>query len=98
MTSVAEAPAVRSSGVLASLFSTDHKRIALNLLAVSFFWFLLDGVFALLMRTELARPGMQLMSEDTYNQLFTEHGSGMIFLFVTPLALAIGRASCRERV
>ena len=90
MTSVAEAPAVRSSGVLASFFSTDHKRIALNLLAVSFFWFLLDGVFALLMRTELARPGMQLMSEDTYNQLFTEHGSGMIFLFVTPLALAIG--------
>ena len=59
MTSVAEAPAVRSRGVLASFFSTDHKRIALNLLAVSFFWFLLDGVFALLMRTELARPGMQ---------------------------------------
>jgi cytochrome c oxidase subunit I len=85
-----ERPARRSAGVVGWALSTDHKRVGLNVMVVAFWWFLLDGVFALLMRTELARPGLQLMTRDTYNQLFTEHGSGMIYLFVTPLALGLG--------
>ncbi|HWH55581.1 MAG TPA: cbb3-type cytochrome c oxidase subunit I [Gaiellaceae bacterium] len=86
-----ERPARRESGgLVASVLSTDHKRVGLSIMVVAFWWFLLDGVFALLMRTELARPGLQLMTRDTYNQLFTEHGSGMIYLFVTPLALGLG--------
>ena len=42
------------------------------------------------MRSELAEPGLQVMSRDTYNQLFTMHGSLMIYLVITPLALALG--------
>ncbi len=45
---------------------------------------------ALLMRTELAEPGLQVVSTETYNALFTMHGSTMIYLVVTPLALALG--------
>jgi cytochrome c oxidase subunit I len=85
-----ERPARRDTGIVAWALSTDHKRVGLNVMIVAFWWFLLDGLFALLMRTELARPGLQLMTRDTYNQLFTEHGSGMIYLFVTPLALGVG--------
>ena len=47
------------------------------------------GVFALLMRTQLAQPNMQFVSDDTYNELFTMHGSTMIYLFVTPMAIAL---------
>src|SRR5204863_8344478 len=43
-----------------------------------------------LMRTELAEPGMQVVSRNTYNQLFTMHGSLMIYVAITPLALALG--------
>jgi cytochrome c oxidase subunit 1 len=80
----------RRSSVVDWALSTDHRRVGLDIMVVAFFWFLLDGIFALLMRTELARPGLQLMSRDGYNQLFTQHGSGMIYLFVTPLALGLG--------
>jgi cytochrome c oxidase subunit 1 len=90
MTVAIEQPARGRTAVVSGVLSTDHKRIGLNIMVVAFWWFLLDGVFALLMRTELMRPGMQLMTRDTYDQLFTEHGSGMIYLFVTPLALGLG--------
>ena len=42
------------------------------------------------MRAELAQPGMQVVSRGAYNELFTMHGSTMIYLFVTPVALALG--------
>jgi cytochrome c oxidase subunit 1 len=70
--------------------STDHKVIALQLLTSSFIFFLISGVLALVMRTELARPGMQVVSHDTYNQFFTMHGSGMFFLVMIPFALGLG--------
>jgi cytochrome c oxidase subunit 1 len=69
--------------------STDHKRIALNLGALSLLFFLLGGVFALLMRAQLAEPNGHLLSNSRYDELFTMHGSTMIFLFVTPMALAL---------
>jgi cytochrome c oxidase subunit 1 len=66
------------------LTTTDHKKIGHLYLITSFGFFLVGGVMALLMRAELARPGLQLVSNDTYNQLFTLHGTIMLLLFATP--------------
>lgn len=65
--------------------TTDHKVIGHLYLATSFGFFLLGGVLAMLMRSELARPGLQLFSNEQYNQLFTVHGTIMMLLFATPL-------------
>lgn len=80
---------LRTRGWLPSLISTDHKQIGLNMGLFSLIFFIIGGVFALLMRTQLAQPDMQFLSDSTYNALFTMHGSTMIYLFVTPIALAI---------
>jgi cytochrome c oxidase subunit I len=87
--SVAAVPGPRAT-VIEWVGSTDHKRIGVRVATYAFGFFLVSGVFALFMRTELARPGLQLLSENTYNELFTMHGSGMFFLVMTPLALALG--------
>jgi cytochrome c oxidase subunit 1 len=81
--------AQRAYGWLGAATSTDHKRIGLNLGVASLGFFLIGGVFALLMRAQLAQPNGRLVSDDTYNQLFTMHGSTMIYLFVTPMAIAL---------
>ncbi len=69
--------------------TTDHKKIGILYLATSFGFFLVGGVMALIMRAELARPGMQILGatkgEEIYNQLFTMHGTIMLLLFATPL-------------
>jgi cytochrome c oxidase subunit 1 len=67
------------------LTTTDHKKIGALYITTAFLFFLLGGVFALLIRTELAVPGVQLIDPETYNQLFTIHGTTMIFLFVMPM-------------
>jgi len=77
------------SGILAWVATTDHKRIALRMAVVSGAFFLVGGLFALLIRTQLLEPGGVLFEQDAYNQVFTMHGSTMIFLVVTPLALAL---------
>jgi cytochrome c oxidase subunit 1 len=65
--------------------TTDHKKIGSLYIVTSFTFFLIGGVMALIMRLELARPGMQILTEDQYNQLFTMHGTVMLLLFATPL-------------
>ncbi|HLU95564.1 MAG TPA: cytochrome c oxidase subunit I [Thermobifida alba] len=65
--------------------STDHKVLGYLYLITSFVFFVVAGVMALLIRAELMLPGMQLMNNETYNQLFTMHGTVMLFLFATPL-------------
>jgi cytochrome c oxidase subunit 1 len=87
---VSVAVASRRPGVIGWVGSTDHKRVGVRVATYAFGFFLLSGVFALVMRTELARPGLQVVSENTYNELFTMHGSAMFFLVMTPLALALG--------
>jgi cytochrome c oxidase subunit I len=77
-------------GLLGALIGTDHKSVALRTVVAAFGFFAAGGVLALLMRLELAEPGMQLTSRDGYNQWFSMHGSTMIYLFVTPVALALG--------
>jgi cytochrome c oxidase subunit 1 len=68
------------------LTTTDHKTIGLLYLCTSFFFFLASGFMAMLMRAELARPGLQFLSAEQYNQLFTMHGSIMMFLFAPAAA------------
>jgi cytochrome c oxidase subunit 1 len=77
-------------GPLELVASTDHKRVARRTIAAGIVFFVAGGVMALLMRAELAQPGLQVVSRSTYNALFTMHGSTMIYLFLTPVALAIG--------
>jgi cytochrome c oxidase subunit I len=74
---------------LRALSSTDHKRVAVCAGAVAFVFFIAGGVLALIMRSQLAADG-GVVSQDTYNQLFTMHGSTMVYLFVVPVALAAG--------
>jgi cytochrome c oxidase subunit I len=70
------------------LRTTDHKLIGKMYLVTSFLFFMLGGVMALLMRAELARPGMQFLSPEQYNQLFTMHGTIMLLFFATPIVFA----------
>ncbi|WP_069173876.1 aa3-type cytochrome oxidase subunit I [Streptomyces griseus] len=70
--------------VLRWLSTTDHKVIGYMYLVTSFVFFLFAGVLAMLMRAELARPGLQVMSNQQYNELFTVHGTIMMLLFATP--------------
>ncbi|HET7529822.1 MAG TPA: cytochrome c oxidase subunit I [Mycobacteriales bacterium] len=67
------------------LTTTDHKVIGHLYLITSFAFFLIAGLMAELMRTELARPNLQFMSNEQYNQLFTMHGTLMLLMFATPL-------------
>src|SRR5664280_1711390 len=67
------------------LTTTDHKTIGLMYIVTSFAFFMLGGVLALLMRAELARPGLQFFSNEQYNQLFTMHGTIMLLMFATPI-------------
>ena len=72
------------------LTTTDHKVIGKLYLTTSFAWFLVAGVMALIMRSELANPGMQFVNDEVYNQLFTMHGTIMLLLFATPLFFGFG--------
>jgi len=65
--------------------STDHKMIGYMYLVTTFAWFLIGGLLALILRAELARPGLQFVSNEQYNQVFTMHGTIMLLLFATPL-------------
>jgi cytochrome c oxidase subunit 1 len=65
--------------------TTDHKRIGILYILTSLVFLVFGGVMALMMRTQLARPEEDIFSRDTYNQLFTMHGTAMIFLVVVPL-------------
>ncbi|MEN9710540.1 MAG: hypothetical protein RL441_532 [Actinomycetota bacterium] len=65
--------------------STDHKTIGYMYLITSMVFFALAGIMALIMRAELTRPGLQFLNNEQYNQLFTMHGTIMLFLFATPL-------------
>ncbi len=72
--------------VVKVLTTTDHKTIGLLYLVTSFLFFLFAGFLAMLMRAELAQPGLQAFSNEQYNQLFTLHGSIMMFLFAPAAA------------
>src|SRR3954453_8779493 len=73
----------------ASWFTTvDHKRIGILYGVTAFIFFVLGGIEALLIRLQLAQPNGHILSADAYNQVFTMHGTTMIFLVVMPLGSA----------
>ncbi len=72
------------------VMTTDHKRIGIMYLVTTFVFFILGGVEALLMRTQLSQPGNTLLSGERYNELLTLHGTTMVFLFVVPVMAGFG--------
>src|SRR5579885_3589523 len=70
--------------------TTDHKRIGIMYLVLTFVFFVLGGIEALLMRVQLSVPNNTLISSEHYNQLLTMHGTTMVFLFVVPVMAGFG--------
>lgn len=82
-------PLPARSGVVAWLTTTDHKRIGLLYIVTTIVFFLVAGVLGLIIRAQLSQPGLHLVGRQTYSELFTLHGTAMIFLFVAPFALGL---------
>ena len=78
------------SGVMAWLTTVDHKKIGIMYLYTTFFFFVIGGVLALLMRTQLAVGNNHFLTAQTYNQLMTLHGTTMIFLWIIPVFSGFG--------
>jgi cytochrome c oxidase subunit I+III len=72
-------------GIRGWLSTTDHKRIGTRYIATALVFFLLGGLEAAMMRAQLARPENSLIGPDLYNQIFTMHGTTMMFLFAVPV-------------
>ena len=67
--------------------TTDHKLIGQMYMVASFAFFLVGGLMALLMRAELTHPGLQFLSNEQFNQLFTMHGTVMLLMYATPIVI-----------
>ena len=80
-----------SRGPISSWLTTvDHKRIGILYIVTSLVFFLAGGVLALLMRAQLATPDEHVVTRNSYNELFTMHGTTMIFLVVVPIWAGLG--------
>jgi cytochrome c oxidase subunit I+III len=77
-------------GVLGWLTTVDHKRIGRRYIVTAFIYFALAGLMALAMRLQLAQPNSHLIGPDRYSQLFSTHGTVMMFLFAVPIMQAVG--------
>ncbi|GAC1537330.1 MAG: cytochrome c oxidase subunit I [Candidatus Velthaea sp.] len=84
----AASPAPRND-LLGWLTTTDHKRIGILYLVASFGYFGIAGLLSIAIRTQLARPNNTFVTAHQYSQLFTLHGTAMIFLFVAPFAFGL---------
>jgi len=82
-------PPRHNTGILRWITTTDHKVIGLSYMVTAMLFFLTGGVLALVMRTQLAQPDLELVSRETYNEFFTMHGSIMIYLFIVPFAVGL---------
>src|SRR5215212_4305233 len=71
--------------------NTDHKVIGIQYIVTTFFFFILGGLMAMVIRMELIAPGRQLVDPNTYNGLFSVHASLMIFLFIIPVFAGIAK-------
>jgi cytochrome c oxidase subunit I len=79
--------------VVEYLTTTDHKKIGYLYLSTSFIYFLIGGVLALVIRAQLAEPGLHVVATpEIYNQLFTMHGTIMLLMFATPLFAGFANA------
>src|SRR5215475_2544164 len=88
------APASASPGVLAILHdwvvTVDHKRLGIMYVVTGFVFLVIAGIEASLMRLQLAWPGLTVVPADTFNRLFTLHGTTMVFLFGIPIVFGFG--------
>ena len=87
---VAHEVAPRRTGWTSWVTTTDHKRIGIMYLVLTFVFFVLGGTEALLMRLQLSQADNTLLTPQTYNSLFTMHGTTMVFLFVVPVMAGLG--------
>ncbi|WP_028747181.1 cytochrome c oxidase subunit I [Rhizobium mesoamericanum] len=78
------------SGLWGALSTVDHKIIGRRYITTAFFFLVLGGLLALAMRLQLAQPEARFIGPDRYNQIFTMHGSTMMFLFAVPVMEAMG--------
>src|SRR5499427_10942237 len=88
------AAAPESSGVLAILHewvvTVDHKRLGIMYVVTGFVFLVIGGIEASIMRLQLAWPGLTVVPADTFNRLFTMHGTTMVFLFGIPVVFGFG--------
>ncbi|MBI30968.1 MAG: hypothetical protein CL519_06575, partial [Actinobacteria bacterium] len=77
-----------ATGWRAWVFTVDHKKIGIMYGVVAMFWFLWGGIEALLIRAQLFTPNGTVLTAEQYNQIFTMHGTTMVFLVIMPLAAA----------
>jgi cytochrome c oxidase subunit I len=83
-------PAEEPGGWSSWLTTVDHKKIGIIYLVASFFFFVIGGIEALLMRIQLGAPNNTFLSPEAYNQVFTMHATTMIFLAIMPLNIGFG--------
>ncbi len=83
-------PAWQRGRVASWLTTVDHKRIGILYIVTSGLFFVAGGIMALLIRTQLAQANTEFITRDSYNQLFTIHGTTMIFLVVVPILAGFG--------
>lgn len=76
-------------GSIGGLSAINHKTVARRFVVTTLAFFLLGGLLALAMRTQLARPNAHLVGPELYNQLFTMHGTTMMFVFAVPVMQAV---------
>ena len=79
---------LEKKGIMEWVRSVDHKRIGVMYLITGLFAFIVGGIFALLLRTELMAPGQTIVDKNIYNIFFTLHGTIMIFIFIVPGIIA----------
>lgn len=80
-----DAPSRRGSKLWTLLTTTDHKQLGVLYITLSMVWFFVAGLMALVIRAELFTPGLQFLSNEQFNQLFTMHGTVMLLAFGTPI-------------
>ena len=81
-------PGPRPAGLVKYITSTDHKQIGLNYIVTGLLGFIVAGAMALGMRTQLIVPNNHFVTENVFNELFTIHGTLMLFVFAGPFAFA----------
>jgi cytochrome c oxidase subunit 1 len=80
----------KNKGLLSWLTTVDHKKLGILYLYTTFFFFLVGGIMALLVRIQLAEPENKFLTPAQYNQIFTMHGTTMIFLWIIPVFAGFG--------
>src|SRR6266550_800054 len=79
-----------AKGLIGWLTETGHKQIGTRYIVTAFCFFVAGGIEAALMRIQLSKPENSFLNPDLYNQIFTMHGSTMMFLFAVPIMLGFG--------